>query len=132
MKKVIYLTIFFGLISSNLAIGQQVIPLYEGKIPNSKEAPDKERETASHFLAEVSRPTLTVYRPSDGSTSHTAVIVCPGGGYMMLNMDLEGAKVAHRLNALGITAFVLKYRLPDDSTMIDKSIGPLQDAQRVA
>jgi len=113
-----------------MAFGQQVISLYDSKIPNSKETPDRERETTSHFLSKVSRPTLTLYSPSGGLANHTAVIVCPGGGYMLLNIDAEGTKVAQRLNALGITAFVLKYRLPDDSTMVDKSIGPSEDAQR--
>lgn len=130
MKNVICLILFWGITSNSLVLGQRVIPLYEGKIPNSKEVPDQERETSSHFLTQVSRPTLTVYEPLDGRANHTAVIICPGGGYMMLNIDLEGAKVARRMNVLGITAFVLKYRLPDDSTMLDKSIGPLQDAQR--
>jgi len=130
MKMVIGPMLFWGVISSSMALGQQVIPLYDGKIPNSKETPDRERETASHFLSRVSKPTLTMYSPSGGLANHAAVIVCPGGGYMLLNIDAEGTKVAQRLNALGITAFVLKYRLPDDSTMVDKSIGPLEDAQR--
>ena len=130
MNNVICLILFWGITSSSLVLGQRVIPLYEGKIPNSKEVPDQERETSSHFLTRGSRPTLTVYEPLNGQPNHTAVIICPGGGYIMLNIDLEGAKIARRLNALGITAFVLKYRLPDDSTMLDKSIGPLQDAQR--
>jgi acetyl esterase/lipase len=124
------LLIFFILFVNGFAFAQQVIPLYGGKILNSKETPDKEYETPAHFLGKVSRPTLTVYQPTTVSATRTAVIVCPGGGYSMLNFITEGSKVAQQLNAIGITAFVLKYRLPDDSTMIDKSIGPLQDAQQ--
>jgi acetyl esterase/lipase len=124
------LAVFLVLATTNHVFGQQVIPLYDGKIPNSKETHDKEFETSSHFVGKVSIPTLTVYQPSAGSAKGLAVIVCPGGGYTMLNMNLEGYKVAQQLTALGITAFVLKYRLPDDSTMVDKTIGPLQDAQR--
>ena len=124
------LVVFLILAAANNTLGQQVIPLYEGKIPNSKETPDKEFETPSHFIGKVSRPTLTVYQPPTGTANGTAMIVCPGGGYNMLNMNLEGSNVAQQLNALGITAFVLKYRLPDDATMVDKTIGPLQDAQR--
>ena len=112
------------------SIAQQVMPLYEGKIPNSKEAPDKEKDNPSHFLFKVSRPTLTVYKTSAVSADGMAVIICPGGGYTGVNMKAEGSIIAERLNALGITVFVLKYRLPDDSTMVDKSIGPIQDAQR--
>ena len=58
------------------------------------------------------------------------MIICPGGGYTILAFDKEGTKVAEELNRWGVTAFVLKYRLPDDTTNIDKSLAPLQDAQQ--
>jgi acetyl esterase/lipase len=54
----------------------------------------------------------------------------PGGGYSILAIDKEGTKVAEEFNKWGITAFVLKYRLPDDSLNVDKSLAPLQDAQQ--
>ena len=130
IKNVTVIATFLALTVTNYASGQQSMPLYEGKIPNSIQTPDREYETSYHFLAKVSRPTLTVYTPAAGYANGTAVIVCPGGGYTGINIIMEGYTIAQRLNALGITAFVLKYRLPDDSTMIDKSIGPLQDAQR--
>jgi acetyl esterase/lipase len=56
-------------------------------------------------------PTLTLYRPRPELRTGSAVVVCPGGGYAMLAMDHEGKQVAEWLNTLGITAFVLKYRL---------------------
>jgi acetyl esterase/lipase len=59
-----------------------------------------------------------------------SIIICPGGGYTRLSIDHEGINVAKALNEFGITAFVLKYRLPNDSIMIDKTTGPLQDAQQ--
>jgi acetyl esterase/lipase len=130
IKNVTLIAVLLVLIAVNKASGQQSMPLYEGKIPNSIQTPDREYETSYHFLAKVSLPTLTVYTPATGSTNGTAVIVCPGGGYTGVNIIMEGYAIAQRLNALGIIAFVLKYRLPDDSTMVDKSIGPLQDAQR--
>jgi len=108
--------------------GQHVIPLYDGKIPNSIDKPDQERGT--NMLTRVSRPTLTIFEPPVGKANGTAVIICPGGGYLALSIKTEGYDVARKLDSLGITAFVLKYRLPSDSTMIDKSIGPLQDIQR--
>ena len=58
------------------------------------------------------------------------MIICPGGGYTNLAMGYEGTDVALRFNQSGIAAFVLKYRIPDTSTMVHKQIGPLQDAQR--
>jgi acetyl esterase/lipase len=132
MKMKLSLTpaILFILAATFNAFGQQVMPLYQGDIPNSIQTPDKEQENSIHFLTKVSKPALTVYMPPAGSANGTAIIICPGGGYTSLNIKMEGSSVAERLNAIGITAIVLKYRLPDDSTMIDKSIGPLQDAQR--
>jgi acetyl esterase/lipase len=58
----------------------------------------------------------------------TAVIICPGGGYGILSLVQEGVKVAEKLNEIGVAAFVLKYRLPSDLIMVDKTMGPLQDA----
>jgi acetyl esterase/lipase len=76
----------------------------------------------------VSNPTLTIFKPA--KPNGKAVIICPGGGYLYLTIDKEGKKVAEEMNRWGITAFVLKYRLPDDTTNIDKSLAPLQDAQQ--
>ena len=61
---------------------------------------------------------------------HTAILICPGGGYSGVAMGHEGYDVAEELNNNGIAAFVLKYRLPDDACMENKSTVPLQDAQR--
>ena len=119
-----------------MATAQQVLPLYGmGPIPNSKATTDKETVDSSgnpvrYSLSWVSRPTLAVYLPPAGKSNGTAVIVCPGGGYVHLAFTHEGTDVARMLNGMGITAFLLKYRLPSDETMVDKTIGPLQDAQR--
>jgi acetyl esterase/lipase len=119
-----------------MANAQQELPLYGDQIiPNSKPAPDRQKIDSSgnplHYsYSLVSRPTLTVYRPATGTANGTAVIVCPGGGYVHLAMTHEGTDVCKWLNSLGVTAFLLKYRLPSDETMVDKTIGPLQDAQR--
>jgi acetyl esterase/lipase len=113
---------------------QTVIPLYDGDIPNSRPAANQESyhyETDSILIVDkVSRPSLTIYLPSKHKTTGTAVIICPGGGYTNLAMGHEGADVAIRFTQSGIAAFVLKYRIPDDATMVDKETGPLQDAQR--
>jgi acetyl esterase/lipase len=107
------------------------IPLYKNKIPNSIATAGKEHsvfEDNITKIAKVSIPTLTIYKPAHANGQ--AVIICPGGGYAILAFDYEGTKVAAELNKWGVTAFVLKYRLPDDKIMMDKSIGPLQDAQQ--
>jgi acetyl esterase/lipase len=78
-------------------------------------------------VSKVTTPTLTVFVPEN--PNGTAIVICPGGGYAYLAINKEGFKVAKWLNTLGITAFVLKNRLPSDEIMKDKTIGPLQDAQ---
>jgi acetyl esterase/lipase len=108
---------------------QTVIPLYDTQVPNSIPTKDTEHWTSYNFLQNVTQPTLTMFLPAKTQSS-TAVIVIPGGGYAALNIHYEGYDVAKRLNELGITAFVLKYRLPDDKIMPDKSIGPIEDAQK--
>ena len=75
----------------------------------------------------VSVPTITTFFAE--KSNGTAVIICPGGGYGHLAINKEGYKVAQWLNTLGISAFVLKYRLPNDLIMKEKSIAPLQDVQ---
>lgn len=131
------LTLLFCSISmlyTNSMNAQTVLPLYEGVIPNSKPSANKEKSVTDAAgilrISKVSVPTLTMYVPEKQSEKRSAVIICPGGGYGILAASHEGTDVAKAFNEMGITAFVLKYRLPDDSIMVDKSIGPLQDAQR--
>ncbi|WP_330443887.1 alpha/beta hydrolase [Flavobacterium sp. C4GT6] len=111
---------------------QQVIPLYKDSIPNSIPGENKEETKYSGFLLtqNVSIPTLTVFKPQKQSDKKSAVIICPGGGYAVLATGHEGKDVAEALNKMGITAFMLKYRLPNDTIMKDRKIAPLQDAQR--
>ncbi|MBS1605110.1 MAG: alpha/beta hydrolase [Bacteroidetes bacterium] len=135
MKKITFLTL--ALFPFIMATAQQELPLYgAGPIPNSKPGQDQEiknpgsRGPWDYGLSKVSRPTLTVFLPEKGKATGMGIVVCPGGGYTHLAMGHEGLEIAHMLNENGIAAFVLKYRLPSDSTMVDKTIGPLQDAQR--
>ncbi|MBL7740505.1 MAG: alpha/beta hydrolase [Chitinophagaceae bacterium] len=131
MKKILSLILIAGCIQ-NALLSQEVIPLY-GKVPNSKPSPDKEERVVTDNMLRISRvsvPTLTMYASAVPGDKKTAIIICPGGGYARLAASHEGVDVAKVFNEWGITAFVLKYRLPDDTIMEDKSIGPLQDAQR--
>lgn len=111
---------------------QQVVPLYKDSIPNSIPGKNKEETKYNGFLLtqNVSVPTLTVFKPQKQSDKKTAVIICPGGGYAVLATGHEGKDVAEALNKMGVTAFMLKYRLPNDTIMKDRKIAPLQDAQR--
>ena len=127
-KKVLIFFIFLVKFSN----AQQVIPLYSGKILNSKISINKEQITANALVDTVTRnvsiPTLTIFLPLKNLSKGSAVIICPGGGYGGLLTKREGTDVARTFAKLGVAAFVLKYRLPDDRIMEDKSIGPLQDA----
>lgn len=115
--------------TSHVGYAQKEMPLYDGKIPDAKSALNEET-IVKGVARKVSIPTLSVFVPEKGTENGTAVIICPGGGYGVLVIDREGYQVARELNKKGITAFVLKYRLPDDKSSVDKSVAPLQDAQQ--
>jgi acetyl esterase/lipase len=80
-------------------------------------------------ICHVSRPTLTLYRPARDKDTGGAVVVCPGGGYEILSMDLEGTEVCQWLNSNGLTAVLLKYRVPARRGL-ERYTAPLQDVQR--
>ncbi len=109
----------------------EIIKLWEETIPGSiYNANYKEKTKKGSHISNVSNPTLTVFKPTKDMSNNTSVIICPGGGYSVLAFDHEGYQVAKWLNELGITAYILKYRLPSNEIMQNKSIGPLQDAQK--
>src|ERR1700737_2011998 len=72
---------------------------------------ERPRWENSRLVRNVSQPTLTVFLPEPSIAVGTGVVVCPGGGFHFLMVDKEGSAVAHWLNARGVAAFVLKYRL---------------------
>lgn len=117
------------LLFSYMAHSQEVIDLYPGGVPNAKHTGTQETYTSGMYR-NVTRPTLEVYLPPKEKATGTAVIIIPGGGYGVVVYQGEGIGTAKQFARNGIAAFVLKYRLPDDSIMQDKSIGPLQDAQQ--
>ena len=102
-------------------------------IPNSKTTVDMEKSEQKGgitIVSGISRPTLSIYLPSKKKANGTAVVICPGGGYWINAISHEGTDVARRFTEMGITAFVVKYRIPNDATMENREIGPLQDAQQ--
>ncbi len=111
---------------------QEVIPLYAGEIPNAKRSAIQEPEgdVPAPFIRVSVVPTLQLFLPDKDHATGQAVVICPGGGYSVIVYGGEGVSTAKKLAANGIAAFVLKYRLPRDETMVDKKIGPLQDAQQ--
>ncbi|MGA9659331.1 MAG: alpha/beta hydrolase [Asticcacaulis sp.] len=107
----------------------QSFALYgDAAIPNAKPGPDE--ETGTGWIMKVSRPFIQVYLPAKVKATGASVLIVPGGGYAGLTFENEGVAQAQYFIDHGIAAFVLKYRLPSDTTMPDKSIGPLQDVQQ--
>ncbi|MDP4151410.1 MAG: alpha/beta hydrolase [Bacteroidota bacterium] len=113
---------------------QTVMPLYHDSIPNSRPGPDEEKSEIQEgnilIISKISRPTLTLFLPPKDRATGTAVVICPGGGYWVEAAGHEGADVARKFNEWGVAAILLKYRIPNEQTMIDRSIGALQDAQQ--
>lgn len=116
-----------------LAAPLEPIPLWPGGVPGeaSLKLPAESVELKGDYkieiLSNVSTPTLTVY-PAENPNG-AAVIVCPGGGYNILAYSHEGTEICEWLNSLGVTAGLLKYRVPRREGL-EKHAAPLQDAQR--
>lgn len=111
---------------------QMVIDLYSN-IPNAKPCTEKETYTKNSgigIVSHVTHPTLQVFLPQVPNKAASSIIICPGGGYSVLAIDHEGIEVAKTLNAMGIAAFVLKYRIPDSSCMNHREIVSLMDGQQ--
>lgn len=136
LKMSIYILSVFFSIGIILPIHAQdkIIPLWTDAIPGAIKAADYQekeiyKEGKVQSTSKVVTPTLSVFLAAEGKSNGSSVLILPGGGYSHLSIDKEGTKVAQWLSSLGITAIVLKYRLPSDQIMKDKTIGPLQDAQ---
>lgn len=130
MKRLLTIaSLILAMINAN---AQQDILLYNGAIPGAKMPPATYREESIIGedgvlrIAKVTSPEMIAYLPE--KPNGTAVIICPGGSYGYLSLDKEGLSIARKFNAIGIAAFVLKYRLPSNLIMIDQTMGPLQDA----
>jgi len=114
-------TFTLGLLSflfalATMAAQDEVIRLYSGKAPGSEDWDWQEKELQAppggdRVVYNVVDPTLTVFRPHEGTATGTAVIICPGGGMHALAVDHEGYDVARWLAERGVAGFVLKYRL---------------------
>jgi len=112
----ICIVLFVATQAAPQADSQEVISLYPGTPPGSTPENYSEKEYFSkswntEVVSNVTKPSLTVFKPSAESKNGTAVVVCPGGGFMALSITSEGIEVAKYLAERGVTAFVLKYRL---------------------
>jgi acetyl esterase/lipase len=118
----------------------KTLELWPGTAPGEKEPIGEERDLTKPTdnlvggkpvmrLGNVSKPTITVLQPSKEKNTGAAVVVLPGGGYHIVAWDLEGTEVAEWLNSIGVTAVIVKYRVPRRAGL-EKHTPPLQDAQR--
>jgi acetyl esterase/lipase len=126
--------LFLGLSNKGFSQESGAFPLWNqipGAIKNDvyKEEPRLDAQGIRTGIRKVTEPTLMPFLVENNSEKNVAVVICPGGGYSVLSIDKEGINVAKWFNSIGVSAFVLKYRLPSDDIMTDKTVGPLQDAQ---
>jgi len=118
----------------------RVVDLWPGVAPGEKGDLGEERDLTKPTdqmiagqrvirLGNVSKPTLSVFKPAAEKDTGAAVLVCPGGGYHILALDLEGTEVCEWLNSIGVTGVLLKYRVPKRPGL-EKDAVAIQDAQR--
>ncbi len=93
------------------AHAQETIPLWPKGAPGFEERRHEPEAAESYWVKNVHNPTLTAFLPDEELATGAAAVICPGGGHRLLVYEAEGVDAAHYLNSLGVTAFVLKYRL---------------------
>jgi acetyl esterase/lipase len=128
MKKILIALLF-----TTSAMAQEFTPLYSHGIPNYKEVVNKQSAAKGadgiERISKVSVPTYRFFPASSGKDLKSCVVICPGGGYRILASSHEGYDIAAKFNEIGVSAFVLYYRLPEDSAQVEKKYAALQDAQ---
>lgn len=114
-----------------------VVKLWPGKAPDEKKDVGPERfiepkkgQIEVKRLTDVGEPTVSVYAPPKDKATGTAVVVAPGGGYSILAIEHEGTQTCEWLNSLGVTAVLLKYRVPKREMQTPDNLAAIQDGQR--
>jgi acetyl esterase/lipase len=138
MSRIVFpLAITFALALSARGAEPQVDKLWPGKAPGETKdiGPEqfiepKPGQAGVKRLSNVSEPTITLYLPPKEKANGTAVIVAPGGGYSILAIEHEGTQTCEWLNSLGVTAILLKYRVPKREMQMPENLAMIQDAQR--
>lgn len=133
IRKIVLITVLM-LGVEDFCFAQETIYLQINEEPDRIECADEERfilqGKSDTMLFKVSTPTLSVFLPENRDSIGSSVIIFPGGGYQSLLITHEGYNIARHFNKLGIPAFVVKYRLPDDRISTNKSTLPFRDAQQ--
>ena len=134
IKKYFQLLITVLIICSNNLFAQSdslIIPLWKNGAPGFESKKNEPEEAKDYWVKNINNPSLTVFFPPANIANGTAVLICPGGGFRLLVFKAEGLDPARFLNKLGITAIILKYRLPREPNSpysLDKQ--PAEDAHR--
>lgn len=125
-------TIIVFFISSTMLSQDYILPLWNEKIPNHNGIKIEEIIDTNEIMMikAVDQPNISVYLPTEKNRNGMAAIVIPGGGYNILAYDWEGTEIAKWLNSKGITAIVLKYRLPHTKNNVKGRLSPFLDLQR--
>lgn len=128
--RILILAILVAVSGGMPADAQEFLPLWpEGEMLNSRGLSVQDSISNDRFYR-VGTPGVYAFFPSDEENVGSAVVICPSGGYDHLTYILGGTQLAKWFNTLGVSAFVLKYRLPNSPDLKNRAIGPLQDAQR--
>jgi acetyl esterase/lipase len=110
---------------------RESFPLWENGAPGFESKRNEPESARDYWVKNIHNPSLQVFAPSAGKANGTAVIVCPGGGFRLLVYNAEGVQPAEYLAKLGITVFVLKYRLPrEEGSPYSLDKHPREDALR--
>jgi acetyl esterase/lipase len=135
-----FLLVWFCPAPARAAEQPLVLPVWPGAVPGDYGTIGPERVRApsdaptkdAKWITNVTKPTITVFQPEKEKNTGAAMVICPGGGYWNLAWDLEGEEVAARLNSVGMTGIVLKYRVPRRPGQPEPlpAPGPLLDSQR--
>lgn len=108
----------------------RVISLWEKGAPGFEDKKDIPEQAKDYWVRNINNPSVAVYLPPEGKSNGCAVVVAPGGGFRELVFHAEGEQVAEFLNPLGVTVFVLKYRLPGEQGSPYSMENVRQDAYR--
>jgi acetyl esterase/lipase len=124
------LTVLFFPSSAFAQPGPLVISLWEKGAPGFEDRKDISEQAKDYWVRNINNPSITVFMPPEGKSNGCAVVVAPGGGFRELVFHAEGEQVADFLTPLGVTVFVLKYRLPGEQGSPYSKENVRQDAYR--
>lgn len=127
IKSLLFIAVFIGQLPADAQNFMELWP--SDNLPNSKHL-NLTDSIANERIYRVGKPGVYAFFTSKEENKGAAVVICPGGGYGRLAYNIGGWQLAKWFNTMGVTAFVLNYRLPNSPDLIHRETGPLMDAQR--